>query len=112
MVRITDHFAFKPPVFKPPVSKLPVPKLRPAPQPPLPYPGAAPDRDHAMKPPLAEAPASGEELNPGDRVEGLGDFGRPTGAFGTVKQANEDDAVVRWDAGGRERVHQPSLKKL
>jgi hypothetical protein len=51
-------------------------------------------------------------LTPGDRVEGLGNFGKPTGEFGTVKQANEDDAVVKWDDDGRVRVHQPSLKKV
>ena len=39
-------------------------------------------------------------LSPGDRVEGLGDFGEPTGKFGTVEQANEDDAVVKWDDDG------------
>jgi hypothetical protein len=89
-----------------------LPKLRKAPQPPLSRPGAAPDSDRAMRPPLAEAPATGEEVVPGDRVEGLGDFGKPTGAFGTVERANEDDAVVKWDGDGRRRVHQPSLKKL
>jgi preprotein translocase subunit YajC len=52
------------------------------------------------------------ELSPGDRVEGLGDFGVPTGEFGTVRQVNDDDAVVKWDDDGRIRVHQPSLKKL
>jgi hypothetical protein len=51
-------------------------------------------------------------LIPGDRVEGLGNFGKPTGEFGTIKQANEDDAVVKWDDDGRVRVHQPSLKKV
>ena len=53
-----------------------------------------------------------QEMNPGDRVEGLGDFGKPTGEFGTVQQANEDDAVVKWDDDVRMRVHQPSLKKV
>jgi hypothetical protein len=37
---------------------------------------------------------TGQELNPGDRVDGLDDFGKPNGEFDTVKQANEDDAVV------------------
>jgi hypothetical protein len=50
-------------------------------------------------------------MNPGDRVEGLGDFGRPTGEFGTVEQSNEDDAIVKWDDDGRRRIHQPSLKR-
>jgi hypothetical protein len=71
------------------------PELRKAPQPPLSYPGATPDADRARKPPLAEPAATNEELSPGDRVEGLGNFGKPTGELGTVEQANEDDAVVK-----------------
>ena len=90
----------------------PAPKLQKAAQPPLSYPGATPDSDRARKPPLAEPAANGKELIPGDRVEGLGNFGRPTGEFGTVQQANDDDAVVKWDDDGRVRVHQPSLKKI
>jgi hypothetical protein len=86
-------------------------KLRRAPQPPLSYPGAAADSDRAKKPRLAE-PANDQDLNPGDRVEGLGNFGRPTGEFGTVEQANEDDAVVKWDDAGRKRLQQPWLKKV
>ena len=88
------------------------PKLRKAPQPPLSYPGATPDADRAMRPSLAEPPASNEELSPGDRVEGLGNFGKPTGELGTVEQANEDDAIVKWDDDGRVRLHQPWLKKV
>ncbi len=42
----------------------------------------------------------------------MGDFGKPTGVFGTVEQANEDDAVVKWDDDGRVRLHQPWLKKV
>ena len=90
----------------------PTPKLRKAPQPPLSHAGAIPDSDRAKRPPLSEPAATGQELIPGDRVEGLGNFGKPTGEFGTVKQANEDDAVVKWDDDGRVRVHQPSLKKV
>jgi hypothetical protein len=90
----------------------PIPKLRKAPQPPLSYPGAAADSDRAKKPRLSEPPANDQELNPGDRVEGLGNFGKPTGEFGTVEQANEDDAVVKWDDAGHMRLHQPWLKKL
>jgi hypothetical protein len=88
------------------------PKLRKAPQPPLSHAGAVPDSDRAKRPPLSEASASGQELTPGDRVEGLGNFGKPNGEFGTVKLANEEDAVVKWDDDGRVRVHQPSLKKV
>ena len=87
-------------------------RLHKAPQPPLSYPGAAPDSDRAKKPPLAEPSANDQELNPGDRVEGLGNFGKPTGEFGTVEQANEDDAVVKWDDDGRVRLGQPWLKKV
>jgi hypothetical protein len=90
----------------------PTPQLRKASQPPLAYPGAAPDSDRAKKPRLAEPAATDQELNPGDRVEGLGDFGKPTGEFGTVEQTNEDDAVVKWDSAGRVRVQQPRLKKV
>jgi hypothetical protein len=95
-----------------PMTNKATPKLRKAPQPPLSYPGVAPDSDRAKKPPLAEPAASDQELSPGDRVEGLGDFGKPTGGFGTVERANEDDAVVKWDDGVRKRLHQLSLKKI
>jgi hypothetical protein len=43
---------------------------------------------------------------------GLGDFGKPTGGFGTVVRTNEDDALVKWDDDGRMRLHQPWLKKV
>jgi hypothetical protein len=95
-----------------PITSNPIPKLHKASQPPLSYPGAAPDSDRAKKPRLAEPAAINQELNPGDRVEGLGDFGKPTGEFGTVEQANEDDAVVKWDDDSRMRLHQPWLKKV
>jgi hypothetical protein len=90
----------------------PIPKLHKAPQPPLPYPGAAADSDRAKKPHLSEPVPIDQELNPGDRVESLGNFGKPTGEFGTVEQANEDDAVVKWDDDGRMRLHRPWLKKV
>jgi hypothetical protein len=90
----------------------PAPKLRRAPQPPLSHAGATPDSDRAKRPPLSEPSASGEELTAGDRVEGLGNFGKPTGEIGTVERANEEDAVVKWDDDGRQRLHQPSLKKI
>jgi len=54
------------------------PQLRKAPQPPLSHPGATPDSDRAKKPPLAEPSSANEELSPGDRVEDLGNFGKPT----------------------------------
>jgi hypothetical protein len=95
-----------------PITNNPIPKLRKASQPPLSHPGAIPDSDRAKRPPLSEPSATDQELNPGDRVEGLGNFGRPTGEFGTVEQTNEDDAVVKWDDDGRMRLRQPWLKKV
>jgi hypothetical protein len=86
--------------------------LRKAPKPPLSYPGATPESDRAKKPRLSEPAPSDQPLDAGDHVEGLGDFGRPMGEFGTVEQSNEDDAVVKWDNGGRVRFHQSSLKKV
>ena len=90
----------------------PTPKLRKAPQPPQSYPGATRDSDRARKPPLSEPSDTAEELTPGDRVEGLGNFGRPTGEIGTIERANEEDAVVKWDDDGRTRLRQPLLKKI
>ena len=94
-----------------PINKL-TPKLRKAPQPPLSHAGAPADSDRAKRPPLVEPRATGEELNPGDRVEGLGNFGVPTGELGTVERANEEDAVVKWDDDGRMRIRQPWFKKV
>lgn len=89
-----------------------IPKLRKAPQPPLAHAGAIPDSDRAKRPPLSEPSATGQGLTPGDRVEGLGNFGKPTGEIGTVERTNEEDAVVKWDDDGRTRLRQPSLKKV
>jgi hypothetical protein len=50
-------------------------------------------------------------LAPGDRVEGLGDFGKPSGEFGIIRRSNEEDAEVKWDDDGCVRVHRPSLRK-
>jgi hypothetical protein len=94
------------------ITQHPIPALPKAPQPPLPHPGATPDSDRAKKPPLAEPSATDQELNPGDRVQGLENFGKPTGEFGTVEQTNEDDAVVKWDDDGRVRLRQPWFKKV
>ena len=55
--------------------------------------------------------SANEKLSPGDRVEGLGNFGKPTGEIGTVERTNEEDAVVKWNDDGCTRLHQPSLKK-
>jgi hypothetical protein len=70
------------------------------------------ESERAKKTPLAEPSATDQELNPGDRVEGLGSFGKRTGEIGTAELSNEEDAVVKWDDDGRTRVHQPSLKKV
>jgi hypothetical protein len=94
------------------ITNNPKPKLQKAPQPPLSYPGATPDEDRAKRPTLAEPAATEQELTPGDRFEGLGNFGKLTGEFGTVEQANDDDAVVKWDDGGRMRLRQPWLKRI
>ena len=94
------------------VANKPKRKLRKASQPPLSHAGAIPDSDRAKRPPLSEPSATGQELTPGDRVEGLGNFGKPTGEIGTVERSNEQDAVVKWDHDGRTRLHQPSLKKI
>jgi hypothetical protein len=90
----------------------PIPKLRKASQPPLSHAGAVPDSERAQRPPLSGPSVRGQELATGDRVEGLGNFGKPTGEFGTVERTNEADAEVKWDDDGRERVHQPALKKI
>jgi hypothetical protein len=90
----------------------PIPKLRKEPQPPLSHAGAIPDSDRAKRPPLSEPSATDEELNPGDRVAGLGNFGKPTGELGTVQRANDEDAVVKWDDDGCKRLARPSLKKI
>ena len=94
------------------VANKPKRKLRKAPQPPLSHAGAIPDSDRAKRPPLTEPSATGQELTPGDRVEGLGNFGKPTGEIGTVERSNDEDAVVKWDHDGRTRLRQPSLKKI
>src|ERR1700689_312653 len=93
------------------INKL-TPKLRKAPQPPLSHAGAPADADRAKRPPLDQPSAPDSELNPEDRVEGVANFKRPTGEFGTVEKTNEDDAPVKWDDDGRTRLHQPWRKKV
>ena len=93
------------------INKL-TPRLRNAPQPPLSHTGAPADSDRPKRPPLVQPHAPDSELNPDDRVEGLANFGRPTGEFGTVEQTNEDDALVKWDDDGRTRLRQPWLRKV
>jgi len=88
------------------------PKLRKAPQPPLSHAGAAADAHRAKRPPLVQPRNPDSEVNPGDRVEGLANFGKPTGEFGIVEKTNEDDALVKWDDDGRTRLPKPWLKKV
>jgi hypothetical protein len=90
----------------------PVPKLRKASQPPLSHPGAIPDSHRAKRPPLGDPYATGQDLTPGDRVEGLGIFGKPSGELGTVKRSNDEEAVVKWDDDGCTRLRQRSLRKI
>ena len=68
-------------------------RLRKAPQPPLSRPGATPDADRAKRPPLGEPSTPSSVLDPGDRVEGLGELGVPTGEFGTVEKTT---SMTRW----------------
>jgi hypothetical protein len=93
-------------------SDKPMVRLPNSSQPPLPHPGATPDSDRAKRPPLAAPPATSQRFSPGDRVEALGHFGKPTGNRGTVEQTNEDDALVKWDGNGRVILHRPWLKKI
>jgi hypothetical protein len=74
--------------------------------------GATRESDRAKRPPLSQSPATGPEVSPGDRVERLGNFGKPNGEFGTLERANEDDAVVKWDDDGRVRLPRPYLRKV
>ncbi len=87
-------------------------RLRKAPQAPVPYRGATPDSDRARRPALTDPSTTDQELARGDRVEGLGDFGKPTGKVGTVEKVNEEDALVKWDDDGRVTLHRPWLEKL
>jgi hypothetical protein len=79
------------------INKL-TPKLRKAPQPPLSHAGAVADADRAKRPPLDQPNTPPDwELNPGDRVEGLASFGKPTGEFGTVEQTNVPGGIQPAD---------------
>ena len=84
-----------------------------APQPLLSHPGSPPDSDRARKPSFTDPTCvADQQLNPGDRAEGLGDFGKPTGEFGTVERTNAEDAVVKWDDDGRFSLREPWLKRV
>jgi hypothetical protein len=49
-----------------------------------------------IDPPLASPKLTGEELNPGDRVEGLGNFGKPTGMWAPYGKPMK---WMRWSNG-------------
>ena len=92
-------------------SNKPTPKLRKAPQPPL---------SHRGRPLIQTVPGSQRwsnlpalaEIKSRRSRRRIGRFRMPTGELGTVRQVNEDDAVVKWDDDGRIRVHQPWLKRV
>ena len=71
-----------------------------------------PESEFPNEPTLTEPSAVHQGLNPGDRVEGVGNFGKPLGEFGTVEQANDDEAIVKWDDDGRMTIRQPWLQKI
>jgi hypothetical protein len=106
-----SHDCSQHPTAKGPRLERKVSILRKTPQPPLSRPGGAADSDRSTRPSLSE-PDNREEKEVGDRVEGLGDFGKATGEMGTVKNTNEEDAIVKWDDDGRTRRLQSSLKKV
>jgi hypothetical protein len=73
---------------------------------------AIPDSDRARRPPLDRPSVPHPELTAGDRVEGLGDFGKPTAEFGTVERSNEDDAIVKWDGPVAQECISRGLRKF
>ena len=79
---------------------------------PLLHPGVTPDSARLEKPPLPRPTALHSGLSAGDRVEALGNFGKALGEFGTVEQINDDDAIVKWDNGGRMTLRYPWLTKV
>jgi hypothetical protein len=76
------------------------------------YPAEIPELDPAQRPLHPEQSASTQELNPGDRVEVLGSFGKPTGELGTIRETTEDNAVVKWDDDGSTILRLPLIKKI
>lgn len=61
------------------IERNPLPGLRKVLRPPLSYRVAIPDLDRAHRPRLTEPTATGGEMDPGDCVEGLEDFGNCCG---------------------------------
>jgi hypothetical protein len=87
-------------------------KLRDVSRPSSAYTSEIPEQDPAHRPPHPEQSASTQELNPGDRVEVLGSFGKPTGELGTIRETTEDNAVVKWDDDGSTILRLPLIKKI
>jgi hypothetical protein len=75
----------------------PIAKVRKSPQPPPSYHRAVSDSDRAKNLASPNPLPSGAELNPGDGLEELRNFGKPTGELGTVERTNDEDAIVKWD---------------
>jgi hypothetical protein len=65
--------------------------------------------DRAKKPALAEPPATDQDLNPGDRVEGLGNFGKPTGEFGT--EPGKQERVEKLNSGDLDPMERERFSK-
>jgi len=62
----------------------------------------SPSDNFAPKPPgtPSDRNSAEENLKPGDRVEALGNFGKPMGKFGTVETVKQYSVVVLWDGDG------------
>jgi hypothetical protein len=65
--------------------------------------------DRAKKPALAEPPATDQDLNPGDRVEGLGKIGKPTGEFGT--EPGKQERVEKLNIGDLDPMERERFSK-
>jgi hypothetical protein len=52
-----------------------------------------------------------QELRPGDRVEALGNFGKPMGTFRTVETVEEYSVGVLWDGDGHMTLGSAWIKK-
>ena len=51
-------------------------------------------------------------LNPGDRVVVLDVFGKPTGIYCTVQEAERHSVAVTWKGGGGIKVGRSWLRKV
>jgi hypothetical protein len=69
------------------------------------------DRVPSTPSPAIDTGPARQRLKPGDRVEALGNFGKPMGAFGTVEMVQEFSVVVLWDGDGRMILGPTWIKK-